>query len=260
MEIQLLNEDCMLHILKYLSLLDIINLEDASKIFIEVTKNYFRTCKSFKCNIRNTQLENLTPIFQRIGPHLNSFEFSGGFNMQQDYKKTLFINLSIYCNGLKALSLNYVPLELCDLLALTSVTKNLENLNLGNCHIEDSNLNVFLSKITHLKWLTLKGNSMFTGECITQLNQLEKLDVSYCYILKTDHLCKFLRNCKSLKHLNISGSYMLDWKEILSVLVASQIQIKELFMTNLGIDRAQVPYESLKHLKVFDIHGTRLGT
>lgn len=261
MDIQLLDDDCLLHIFQYLTLLDIIKLEESSQIFEEAAKMYYRSIKKFECNIRNIELQDLTPILTRIGPYLTTFSFSGGFVMPKEYKRTLTLCISKHCKSLKSLSLNYVPLESSDLENLIEVTSNLEKLNLGNCHLGDSDLEFVLSKCSkNLKRLTLNGNPLMTGECLTKLDQIEKLDVSYCYALLTMHLCQFLRQSRKLKCLNVSGSFMLDWKEVFKVLTEYQSNIEELYMLNLGVDETQVPYQSFKHLKVFDIKGRRLGT
>lgn len=260
MNIQLLDQDCLLHIFDYLPLLEIIKLEETSPIFDEVAKMFYRTIKHFKCTIRDMELQDLVSILSRIGPYLTSFRFSGGFIMPEDYKKTFIKALTIDCKSLTKLSLNYVPIDIDDMKKLTEVTHNLEELDLGNCHIGDPDLDVIISQSKHLKRLKINGNSMLNGKCLTQLSELEKLDVSYCYALKTEHVCQFLKQCNKLRCLDLSGSYTIDWRDIFSVLVEYHSQIEELYMLNLGVEGAQVPYESFKHLKVFDIKGRRLGT
>lgn len=262
MEIELLDLDCLLHIFEYLPLREIIKLEETSPIFDEATQMFYRTIKRYECNIRDTPLEDLVLILTRIGPYLTSFRFSGGFVMPTKYKRTLIMTLTQNCTFLTTLSINYVPIEPEDVKLLSGVTHNLVELDLGNCHLGDADLAVILCQSKHLKRVKINGNTLLSGECLPKLTQMiEKLDVSYCYALKTEHLCEFLRQCGSkLRCLDVSGSYMIDWRDIFSVLIETQSQIEELYMVNLGVNGAQVPYESFKHLKVFDVQGRRLGT
>lgn len=259
MEIQLLDDDCLLHIFEYLTLTEIITLEKTSKIFDESIKMYYRTVKTFECNYRDTKLPDLIEILTRIAPFLDSFKFSGGFIMKDEYRSTLF-SLLTTCKCLTKLTLNYVPIQKDDLKKLTKISNIWEELDLGNCHIEDDDYTELLLHAKNLKNLKINGNPMLTGTCLKNLSKIIKLDVSYCFTLKTEELCQFLKNCRTLKSLNVSGSYLLDWKELFSVMIECQSDLEELYMINLGVEGAHVPYESFMHLKVFEIKGRRLGT
>lgn len=226
---EVLNDDCLFTIFKYLTVVDVIKVEQASPAFIEAAYIYYRNIQHFEFLLRNLDPDTVEPVLQRLGPTLKSFRFSGGFIMNADLKSKIINAIATNCSSLRSLTINYITMNYsCHVIPLLGVMQNLKELNLGNCPLTDEDLVPVLRSIVNLQKLTLNGNSSLKGNCLLVTPHLLKLDISFCFEVVTEHICDFIKSCTKLQHLNVSGCFKLNREQLLANLQSQVPPLDEL--------------------------------
>jgi hypothetical protein len=255
-----LSEDCLLHIFQYFDVHELINIENVCQTFQEITNQRYKQQRTFTIEYRTLEPARTVSILQRIGKSLKKFSFSGGYMMNDKIKMLIIESLSLYCDNLKYLQLNYVELRDYHTDLLKKVAENIETLDLGQCKLNDD-IEEFLLCLPQLKHLVIKGNSMVSGKCLLQLKTLQSLDVSYCFHLDYIYFSKFLKAYPdTLKSLNVSGSVLLLEGKLVEDILYFQKNLECLFMEYLGIQHDVSLFKTLKQLKKISIMGRKFGT
>ncbi len=101
------------------------------------------------------------------------------------------------------------------------------------------------SDLTEIKELSLMGENVSDITYITNLINLQSLDISFTYVDNIEPLL----NCKTLQKLNISGTHIKNIKPLKNL-----PQLNSLSMWNLWLDREQINElkENLPNLKITD--------
>lgn len=198
----------------------------------------------------------LPAIFEKIGPYVRDFEFSGGFIMEESIKESLIDGLAHQCPQITKLSLMYTLFSRDQIERLSRCLRNLTYLRLERCNLEEQTVaDVFREDLKSLKTLNISGNTMLTGSCLANLKQLQVLDASYCFDLSHIEFVKFLKNCSFLKSLDISACVKLLNGSVVEEIHTFQPKIEELYFLYAGQSRDSLVYSRFKHLRVLDVQG-----
>lgn len=264
--LDILNQDCLNQIFSYFDIYQLIDIEETCSLFKVTCLNEYSSKKyhKFKIELRTLKPDYLERILERIGPTMKEFQFSGGFIMDQKIKETLINGLINNCECLRKLTINYLQLdkELFD--KLQSCFDSVIYLNLANCAINEANDGIILrnENVKNLKQLVLNGNANMSGEFFKTIENIESLDVSYCFNLRYYQFLTFLKTCNNLKSLNITGSPQIipDDRNIFEDLLLFQPDLETLLMDNDGVEGDTKVLSKFKHLKKTSFSGNKFGT
>jgi hypothetical protein len=261
-----LNQDCLNQIFSYFDIYQLVDIEKTCSLFKSTCENAYASKKfhKFKIELRTLRPEYLEKILDRIGPNVKDFAFSGGFIMDEKIKKTLVEGLISNCECLSKLTINYMQFDKALFDKLEKCFDTLTYLNLANCAINEQSDEILLKNDStrNLKHLVLSGNANMSGEFFKCIENIESLNVSYCYNLRYYQFLIFMKTCKNLKSLNITGSPQLipDDRNILEDLFLYQPNLEVLLMDNDGVEEDSQVLVKFKHLKQTSFSGKKFGT
>lgn len=261
-----LNDDCLFEIFNLLSIYELIEAEKVCKAFKAVCGNVYKSKRFFKIkfSLHHLKTEYLKNIFDRVGHSLRSFEFSGGYIMNEDTKRTIIDEVTNSCPQLRSLTLNYVLFNNKLFEQLLKSFNNLTSLDLSRCNINESMLkttvDVEISKKIYI--LKLAGNTEMNGSFFKNMVNVEYLDISYCFNLNYIEFLGFLRNCLKLVDLDVSACCQLvsDNENFLEELLHHQPNIERLNMDSTGITKGVEVLSRFKNLKYCSFEEKRFGT
>lgn len=261
-----LNNDCLISIFNFFSIYELIELEKVCSVF-KITCNDVYTTRRFhkmRIELRNLRTEYFSDIFKRAGNTVRNFEFSGGYIMDEDVKRTMIDGVSKSCPKLKYLTINYTQFTTNNFIQLQECFRNLTSLDLSRCGIDEDSLGIDLNgeKFKNIKTLKLAGNSCMNGSFFKNMMHVEVLDVSYCFGLTFDEFYIFLKNCIILTDLNVSASCQLvhGVENFLQSVLTHQPHVETLLMENTGVVKDLEVLSKFTKLKVYCIEGRRFGT
>lgn len=261
-----INDDCLIHIFEFLSIYELIDIENVCDVFKRICYNVYNS-KSFhkmRIELRTLRTDYVKDIFERVGNSMRIFEFSGGFIMSEDVKSRIIEGVAKSCPNLKSLTVNYTEFSHTNFLELQKCFEKLTYLDLSGCGIDENSLGITLDgeKFKNIKTLKLAGNSYMNGSFFKTMKNVEELDVSYCFGLKFHEFSVFLENCKKLVNLNVSASCQVvhDVENFLEILLTYQPHIEKLLMDKTGIVKDLEVLSKFNNLKVCSFEGRRFGT
>ncbi|KAG4073067.1 hypothetical protein HA402_009486 [Bradysia odoriphaga] len=261
-----LNADCLLVLFDFFSIYELIELEKVCKTFKSACNNVYTTRRFHKMRIelRDLKTDYFSNIFDRIGHTLRNFEFSGGYIMDENVKRTMINGVTESCPKLHSLTINYTQFSTTNFVQLQKCFTHLIYLDLSRCGIDENSLGLTLDseKFPHIKTLKLAGNSCMNGSFFRKMKHVEVLDVSYCYELQFDEFLMFLKNCIQLVDLDVSASCRLvhGVENFLSVVYMHQPNVEKLLMENTGMTVEMEVLSKFSKLKVCCFEGRRFGT
>ena len=261
-----LDDDSLIYIFDFLSIYELIEVENVYEVFKAICDEVYCSKRFQKVRIELLSLrtEYFKDMFDRIGNTMRSFEFSGGYIMDENVKQTMIDGVTNSCLNLKRLQINYVQFTSTNFNQLQNSFSNLTCLDLSRCGINESTLGICLDgeRFKSIKTLKLAGNSCMTGSFFESMKHVESLDVSYCFNLSYFEFLKFLRNCIKLVKLNISASCQLvsEDENFLNVIFIHQPNIEELLMDKTGLTKNDEMLSKFKSLKHASFEGRKFGT
>ncbi|XP_054743904.1 uncharacterized protein LOC129248396 isoform X2 [Anastrepha obliqua] len=167
-----LNDDCLIEIFQYLSLVETFNVIDVhNNRLTDIARQRIATFKELNIQIR--EFPNFTSKqLQIIGASLRSLIMSAGYSIPT---QTVLNIIKPLCEGaattnqLREFTLNYVYFnkEICHYIG--NVATKLQKLNLSYCQLTDELLTELLKKCTNLKELHVLGNYTLNGYFLQNL-------------------------------------------------------------------------------------------
>lgn len=265
-----LDDDSLQHILQFLSIYELIEVEGVCDEFRAICENVYSSKRFHRVRLELLHLRtnHLKEIFDRIGESMRVFEFSGGYIMDEAIMRNLVEGISRSCSKLKSLSINYVTMKSETFNELQNCFEKLTTLDLSRCSINESTLGALLDgdRLKSIRVLKLAGNSCMTGAFFSNMKSVEVLDVSYCFHLRYFEFLKFLTNCENLRELNLtaSGQIISEDENFLKILLTFQPNLEKLEMNNTGMSSHDEEVKStlpqFKHLKYSSFEGRKFGT
>lgn len=258
-----LNQDCFDNIFKYLSIYELIDVEGTCRAFKYTCELAYESkrFRAFRIELRYFKTEYLRDIFRRIGDTLRSFEFSGGYIMDELVKQTVIEGVTD-CTNLKKLSINYVQFTKEQFEELSTCFTILTHLDLSHCNINERNLEKLDGdSLPNIKTLKLVGNAAMSGEFFCSMKHVEALDVSFCFGLRYYWFRQFLKNCLKLIELDLTGSSCVvpEDVDILEQILLYQPNIEKLILNQIGIERNEEILSKFRQLKYSSVTGRKFG-
>ncbi|XP_053677003.1 uncharacterized protein LOC128727152 [Anopheles nili] len=219
MELIDLDEDSLMEIFSYFHFNELLTLSSVCLRFLHICQRHLRTIRNFELDYRavvarDNYTEYLRNVFAILGPTMEAFRFSGGYIMDEILKQTIVDNLATHCTNLQHLTINYTVLNEHHLRPLATLLRTLVSLDLGRCDMTDENLGEFLqSRPLKLRFLAIPGNPALEGAFFkhwTTAEQLEQLDLSYCYSLNIDAMEGFMQHANRLMAVDATGNLWLE--------------------------------------------------
>lgn len=261
-----LDDDSLMNIFDFLLIYELIEAEKVCKRFKAICENVYASKRFHKLRIELWPLrtEYLKDIFDRVGKTLRSFEFSGGYIMDENVKQTMINGVSRSCPRLKSLLINYVQFSNNNFAHLQESFCNLTCLDLSRCSIDESALGITLDgeRFNTIRTLKLAGNSCMTGSFFKSMKSVEILDVSYCFNLSFHEFLAFLKVCIKLIEINLCASCQLVSEDVnfQAILLNYQPNIEKLALDNTGVLPDNEVLSKFKHLKYSSFAGRKFGT
>lgn len=261
-----LNQDCLNYIFQYLTIYELIDVEDTCIAFKNTCEFIYKSKRfhSLRIELRYLKTEYLEAIFERVGETIRSFEFSGGYIMDESVKQCIIAAMSKYCLKLNKLSINYVQFKNNDQFReLQKCFHNLTHLDLSHCDISETHLECLNGEyFKSIKTLKLRGNVRMNGEFFQSMKYVEKLDVSYCFDLRYFKFQQFLKNCIKLIELDLTASCQVipEDQNIFEEILRYQPDIEVIIMNDVGLQRDDEILSKFKRLKYSSIAGRKFGT
>ncbi|CAO1391952.1 unnamed protein product [Diamesa serratosioi] len=257
-----LNEDCLCNIFKYLTIYELIEVEEVCEMFKNTCETVYKSkmYHSLRLEWRYVNPDWLEPIFDRLGGSLKCFEFSCGY-MKDEIKLKIINGVVNKCLKLHSLTINYMHLTKDHLQNLSTSFDRLTCLDLSQCDLDEDNMLGILDgeKLRNLTTLNVKGNTMLKGNFLIDMKNLKNLDISYCFHLQHNEFVKFLKICQNLIQLNISACSQLLNGDIIQDLLNFQPHLQKLHFRQSGIPQNDDRFILFKSMKDFNIEGDRFG-
>lgn len=195
-----LNEDCLSNIFKYLTIYELIEVEEVCEMFKNTCEVVYKSKMYHRMRLELRYMRPLLfgDIFDRIGGNLRHFEFSGGYIMDEEVKIKLINGVINKCPKLQDLIINYIQFSKVNLQDLSTSFNHLTYLDLSRCSLDEDNMSGILDgdNLPNLTTLKVTGNTMIKGNFLVNMKHLKNLDISYCFDLRYSEFKKFLKNCK----------------------------------------------------------------
>lgn len=259
-----LNDDCLSNIFKYLTIYELIGVEEVCEMFKSTCDTVYKSKMYHRLRL---ELRYMIPvwiehIFDRIGVSLRHFEFSGGYIMDEELKLKLIDGVIHKCPKLQSLTINYIQFTKENLQNLSTSFERLKYLDLSRCSLDEYNMTGILNgdNLINLTTLNVIGNTMLVGSFLITMKHIKNLNISYCFDLQYSIFVKFLKNCKKLIQLDISACVQLLEGDIIDDLLNLQPHLEKLHFQYSGIPQIDDRYILFKSMKDFNIQGPRFGT
>lgn len=196
--LNMLNDDCLLHIFSFLSFKEVTAVERVCKRWQALSFRMWRCLHelSFRKGGRFDKMPCNTKVLdqylKRCGSSLTSLDLitkNGVFN-----EVTLAV-VAKHCKDLEVLKVSNISVANRSLAYLGRSCTRLKQLIMDGCHkVNDNDLNSLLPKCPGLKDLEFSSNLEFTGKCLANIRSpMTKLQLSDLPAMEPQHLIKGLQ-------------------------------------------------------------------
>lgn len=190
-----LNDDCLLCIYRYLTLVEQLSLARVLKrcppLYSSINLGIFK----------GLSLWDIRDFLQLFGQHLSQVVGQ----IPRNHHQRLIEYVASHCQRLKVLHIRYSPLSLRNMFKLFAQLHQLEDLELSNCDLKDDYL-LALSHLGKLKKLNLCYNDMLTGQQMDKLpKSIVSLDLLYCFDMQFTLLPNICSRLPRLKELSVKA-------------------------------------------------------
>lgn len=232
-----LNDDCLLHIISFLDVLDVISLRKVCNKFSELADLHFKTIKKLNFNDikykKKLTLHEAKLVMETIGRNITK----ASINSEKFYNQRILNFVPKYLTSLKNLHLTGFKLESSSFWnQMAKVLAALETLDLrDNSEINESFLRSFKSSESHhLKALNV-SNCNINGKFLKMIPTIEDLNISGCRYVTGKQLIEFVQSNHKLKSFNISKCPNIFGKDVNEILKMIP-QVEVLALNNYYID------------------------
>lgn len=219
-----LNDDCLSYIFSYLSLFDLRDLETVCMCFHHHVNSRYRRTRHLDINIRNWSADMMQYYLTKVGSHLRSLKFSGGFVINDKLMTTYLSTIAQHCQGIQHLTVNYVRMHDKNQIVLHDVVTTLHTLDLSHCDLSDE-VETFLMMAPKLRVLRLDANVRLTLTCLKSLTNIRELSIKNIMAIDYDALEVFLAQ-NSITHLSISYQSLDKISKVLNLARKSLISLE----------------------------------
>lgn len=230
-----LNDDCLLHVMKFLDLLDVITLSEVCRKFRELFESHLKTIRTLnfseirkkKLTVHETKL-----VTESFGRNLVNVTISS----EKFFNQRVMNFIPRYLSNLKQLHLTGFKLNsLSFWIRMSGMLSTLEILDLSdNSEVNESFLMSLKDRKSKLKVLSV-ANCNVNGKFLKYVPLIESLNISGCRHIRGALLLDFAEKNKTFKSLDISRCPNLDGNDVNEIFKRSP-QLKTLSLNNYYID------------------------
>lgn len=251
---QMLNDDCLLHVIKFLDVLDVLSLEKVCTKFSELAGIHLKSVKALNFDDikfkKKLTLHEARMVLSATGQNVNNASVSS----EKFHNQRILTLIPKYLTNLRYLRLTGFKLQPKDFWdRIGNLLLQLEVLDLSdNSEIDENFMKAFKKSDAKLKLLDV-SNCTVNGNFLSVLPNVESLNISGCRFITGKQLTKFMERNTHLTSLNISKCPNIFGKEV-NDLLQKALQLQVLSLNNYYIDeetsRFVIPsINPLTHLK-----------
>ncbi|KAL4717281.1 hypothetical protein ACJJTC_017168 [Scirpophaga incertulas] len=219
--LDILNSDCLMHILQFVSIKDLIRSERVSKSWQNMVQEYFISIRTFKTSWWGNEPGKLTTavlrrVLQRLGPALLRLHIDHSMSTLND--RTAHI-VGKFCPNLEELKVhgmftrNWNPLHYgC---------KHLKTVYFDSCNkLTDASLVPLVKYDSSIEVLRVSSNTHVTGLFLTEArtSNIQSLSFYNCYSLQGTVLCAAMDTMPNLTILRLDVYPLSMWKLVPRIL------------------------------------------
>ncbi|CRK89054.1 CLUMA_CG002793, isoform A [Clunio marinus] len=259
---EILNDDCLLHVMKFLDILEVLSLKRVCEKFAELCEIHLKSIKQLNfTNIHGRKKLTLHEgklVLESVGKNISSLSISS----DKFYNQRILNFIPKYLKSLKHLHLTGFKLDCPSFWDQISVLlPSLETLDLSdNSEIDENFLKSFKNSKPSLKFLNVT-NCNVNGSFLPLVTFVESINVSGCRHINGKQLLIFVEENKSLKSLIISKCPNIFGRDVNEVL-QNVPHLEFLSLNNYYIDeetsRLVIPnintIRNLKHILIQNIN------
>lgn len=200
--LETINDDCLLHIIKFLNIIDVISLAATCKQLLNFAKAEIFPKKVKTINIGTHFGAYKIPTLSEYPLSPDSLEFA--FSYFGEFVIELTVQCHLYARIKSKIGRIYTILKHC---------KNLQTLQIIDFDFtfdETHGLQNIIEQFQNLKELNLLGSTGITNNWLPTLNGLSKID-KLTITAKNKISDNFCRNLKNLCHLTVDFDYYTAW-------------------------------------------------
>lgn len=168
-----LNEDCFLHLFKFLDLDSLVNLSEVCKMFHKLIHSHcFPRIKRFEVNNDGDSIPMPLAKMRRtllcIGPHITDLKYKNNVYAGDSYRKTKFLETLVQNVGTKIRRAQFLSNSICEdnrISVIAPILKHLESLEIYDINYDLSYDVDFEALCPNLVELKLKMNMRFDNCC-----------------------------------------------------------------------------------------------
>lgn len=257
-----LNFDCLVHIVSYLGLKDMANLDLVSDKFKPSTENSYKKYKSFDfksippvkrrywCDLVN--FFAVRTILKQIGSHLTSITINRHvLNINTETNPQHFLELVLsFCLNLENICIEGITLNDEMLKKMKILFTKLKSIQLISCNIDDSIIGEYLETAKFLQKLDF-DDILTSGKCISNIKNIISLNLSFCQMVQPNYFADFCKNNKNLVQLNIIRCEQLTSSSVVEI-TTNLLDLEELAISgsyNLLTSNDLLKFANLPKLK-----------
>ncbi|GLG95629.1 uncharacterized protein GBIM_02572 [Gryllus bimaculatus] len=252
--INILNDDCLMHIFSFLPKMDLVKIERVCKRWQAVSRSMWLYLQHLDFNFmfynpRAFPTANiLRGLLVRCGPNLASLDLSFRPN---EFNNRIFSIVAKLTPNLRSLNASGLPLASHSMRRLSEVAHQLQRVNFDGCSgLLDRDLRSLFQKCPNLESVVLSHNNQLTGKCLAgfRSEKLCELVLDHCNNLRSRFLADGLRRMKKLTHLSVNSCINLTSSDIVEIL-ESLPQLQYLSIGKYFPLLNSTALRSLQHLK-----------
>lgn len=235
--LEMLNDDCLLHVMKFLDILEIITVGKVCQKFSELSEIYFKTVKVLNFNDvkskKKLTVHEAKLIFEAVGENV----VKASINSEKFYNRRVLNFIPTYLTNVKSLQLNGFKLESTVFWDnLKHVLSKSESLDLSDNSEVDENFLKSFRKMSNTVLSSLNvSNTNVNGIFLKDLPNVASLNVSGCRYVHGKQLIDFVNKNNNLRSLDISRCPNIYGKDVNDLLMKS-LQLEVLSLDNYYID------------------------
>lgn len=207
-EMFMLNEDCFLHLFKFLNLDSLVNLSEVCEMFHKLLHQHcFPRFKRFEVNndgdVITMPLAKMRRTLRCIGPHIIDLRYKNNVFAVDNYRKNKFLKTLVQNVGSKVRHAQFLSSSIFDdnrISIIAPILKNLESLEIYDINYDLSYDVDFEALCPNLIELKLKVN-MRLDDCCKSWARLQHLTVTNNEYLNTMTFMSFIEQNPQLRTL-----------------------------------------------------------
>lgn len=260
----MLNDDCLLKILKYLPALDLLRAEKVCWRFRNVAEMCYKSFKVFDSkDYEQFSVVNLRALLYNIGPYVQTLKVQFQYNSSRSTQRLLRF-AALYCTNVTTMQFTGIDVSY-KTKNIQNLFRNLTKLEIESCSVADQDL-IYLLKASENKTITdvnLSRNFSLSGRCLAQLGTNVKVANLYsCSNIQRIHFIDFLRDNSGLEELNVVMCDTFNGDCIEEI--AKLTNLRKLAISNgyTGVTNysALKSLKSLRHLDIQYVHHGAMDT